>query len=114
MTNYVSSQSQYVCGNDNTIIAKALASTTGWNSSTATCAVGNIPDDNNKTGFSALPAGGYYGSYGSFGNSANLWSATEHHNSTYAYGRNVHYTKANVSRDKGYKSYAFSVRCLRD
>ena len=111
LTNYVSSQSQYVCG-DNTI-AKALASTAGWNTSGTTCAVGNIPDNNNKTGFSALPAGGYYGSYGSFGNSANLWSATER-NSTYAYGRNVHYTKANVSRDNGNKSYAFSVRCLRD
>ena len=42
LTNYVSSQSEYVCGNDEENIAKVLASTTGWNISTNTCAVGNI------------------------------------------------------------------------
>ena len=112
LTNYVSSQSQYVCGNDNTI-AKALASTTGWNSSTATCAVGNIPDDNNKTGFSALPAGYYDGSYYDFGYNANLWSATEI-SSTNAYSRYLGYYKAGVYRNYDFKYYAFSVRCLRD
>lgn len=56
LTNYVSSQSQYVCGS-NIKIAKALASTTGWNSSTNTCAVGNNPSSNNVTGFSAFPVG---------------------------------------------------------
>lgn len=113
LTNYVSSQSQYVCGNDNTI-AKALASTTGWNSSTATCAVGNIPDNNNKTGFSALPAGNYNGSYDLFGNYAGLWSATER-SSTLAYGRSLGYNGAGVRKGNGgNKYYAFSVRCLRD
>ena len=76
LTDYVSSQSEYVCGSDNmyTYIAKALAGTTGWSSSTNTCAVGNTPSQNNSTGFGALPAGRYDNH---FGTNANFWSATE-------------------------------------
>ena len=59
LTNYVSSQSQYMCGGDTNYIAKALASEEGWYSSTDICGVGNNPDANNATGFSARPAGNY-------------------------------------------------------
>ena len=48
---YVMSQTDYQCSGS--YIAKALASKAGWNTNGTTCAVGNIPDDNNKTGFSA-------------------------------------------------------------
>ena len=59
LTDYVSSQSQYACGSNSSNIAKALANNTGWESSTTTCAVGNTQSNNNATGFSAMPAGGY-------------------------------------------------------
>ena len=113
LTNYVSSQSQYVCGNAN--IAKALASTTGWNSGTATCAVGNIPGNNNKTGFSALPAGYFYnGSYYLFGGGAYLWCATLY-SSTSTLSRGLYFNDAYVDRNYySSKHNAFSVRCLRD
>ena len=114
LTDYMSSQSQYVCGSTSTQIAKALAGTTGWNSSTNTCAVGNTPSNNNATGFSALPAGYYDGSYNNFGNNANFWSATES-SSTYAYGRNLGYDTAGVYRSGSSDKYrGFSVRCVKD
>ena len=114
LENYVSSQSQYVCGSLSTNIAKSLASTTGWTlTSTNTCAAGSALLNSNATGFSALPAGSYYGSYGNFGCIADFWSSTEY-NSTYAYDRSLYYNRAYVSRYDYGKSNAFSVRCLRD
>ncbi len=112
LTDYVSSQNEYVCGNDNTYIAKALASTTGWNGSTYTCAVGNMLSNNNATGFSALPAGFYNDDYNGFYD-ANFWSATEG-SSTGAYYRELVCTGAYVYTHTNPKNYGFSVRCVRD
>ena len=113
LTDYVSNQSEYVCGEYNTYIAKALAATTGWNSSTETCAVGNIVADNNATGFSILPAGYYNGDYWALGTSADIWSTTEN-NSSYAYYRNPVYNSAAIIPVNHYKYHGFSVRCLKD
>ena len=113
LVNYVGSQSQYQCNGSNTKIAKALASTTGWSSSTETCTVGNNPSSNNATGFSAFPVGYYYGYYGSFGNDAGFWSSTED-GSNRAWRRYLGYDDANVSRNGNNKGNGFSVRCVRD
>ena len=114
LTSYVSSQSLYVCGSDNTDIAKALASTSGWNSGTNTCAVGNDQTSNNTTGFSAVPAGDCDGSSFYYaGYSAYFWSSTEF--SSYgAYYRFLDYNDARVLRSHDGKYYGRSVRCLRD
>ena len=113
LENYVSSQSQYVCGGDEYYIAKALASETGWNSSTYNCDVGNNPSASNATGFSARPAGTYKGYYSRFGSNANFWSATQD-NSSYAYSRGLYSNNANVSSGFSNKYYGFSVRCVRN
>ena len=122
LENYVSSQSQYVCGGDEDNIAKALASEEGWNSSTDNCDVGYNPIANNATGFSARPAGyyggyyygGYYtGYYGSFGNRAYFWSATQYY-SDGAYARNLDYNNANVTTYNSEKFDGYSVRCIRN
>ena len=114
LTYYVSSQTQYLCYIYNSnYIAKALASTMGWDSSTETCDVGNNPGTNNATGFSALPAGVYDGNYYNFGYNAYFWSATEG-NDNYAYGRYLYYDYADVDRYNNGKGYGFSVRCVRD
>ena len=113
LTNYVSRQSQYQCSGTSSNIAKALASTTGWDISSEPCAVGNIPSNNNATGFSAVPAGTYYDSYGNFGYNAFFWSATES-SSDLAYCRSLDYNGANVYRFDNNKNEGFSVRCLRD
>ena len=119
LENYVSSQSQYVCGGyedyyiyeDN--IAKALASEEGWNSSTDNCDVGYNPIANNATGFSARPAGFYNGYYNYFGDNAYFWSAAQYY-SNYAYNRYLGCDNAVVSRNINYKSYGYSVRCIRN
>lgn len=116
LTNYLSANSTYWCGSNSSYIAKSLASTTSWNSSTTTCAVGNNLSANNSTGFSALPGGYRYYSDGSFyflGNFGYWWSSTESDGS-FAWYRFLNYNYANVIRDYYVKSYGFSVRCLRD
>ena len=63
LTDYVSSQSEYVCGGNYINIAKAMVSTMGWDLSSLgnPCLAGNdSPATNNATGFGALPAGDYY------------------------------------------------------
>ena len=113
LTDYVSSQSQYVCGSNSTYIAKALASTTGWDSDGGTCCVGNTPSTNNATVFSAVPAGSYFGSYVNGGGGAYFWSAAQG-NSYYAYSRYLFCSNAFVDSYYSPKKYGYSVRCLRD
>ena len=60
LLNYLGGQTQYQCNGNSANIAKALASTTGWESSSTTCHVGNNPSSNNASGFSAPPAGEYF------------------------------------------------------
>ena len=111
LTNYVSGQSEYVCNNYSGYIAKALASNTGWAYYTDTCAVGFDLSSNNATGFSALPAGRYYGSYSNV--NAYFWSSTEN-NGGYAWSRYLKYGGANMYKNYYYKYNGLSVRCLRN
>ena len=116
LTNYLSANSTYWCGSDSRYIAKSLASTTSWNSSTSICAVGNDLSANNSTGFSALPGGRRDYSSGSFndlGDYGFWWSSTEYDDS-YAWSYRLCYTTAIGYRSTYKKSYGFSVRCLRD
>jgi uncharacterized protein (TIGR02145 family) len=119
LINYVNAQNNYRCLNysSDNFIAKSLASTIGWNNSTISCAVGNDLASNDLTGFSAMPAGsfggGNGGSYSSFGNSACFWSTTEVSSSDAKYF-SVSNNSVGVDIHTWYKSYAYSVRCLRD
>ena len=114
LTDYVSSQSEYTCSGNSNNIAKALASTEGWNPSTNNCVVGNDPNSNNATGFSAVPAGACGGSsfYDAF-YYADFWSSTLSF-SYYAYYRELSYNLTYVRRNDYSKSNGYSVRCLRD
>ncbi|MCR5549924.1 MAG: T9SS type A sorting domain-containing protein [Bacteroidales bacterium] len=116
MTDYVSGQSEYVCGGNTSNIAKALADSVGWYSSTYTCTVGNNQSANNASGFSAVPAGYcvglgfvYAGSYAFF------WSSSQYEgyprNAAY---RSLEYGFGYVDRYTNYKYCGQSVRCLRD
>ena len=114
LTDYVSSQPEYICGGDNSYIAKALASTEGWNADTNTCTVGNDQASNNATGFSAVPTGTCNGL--SFYNSdgyAYFWSSTEKSSSN-VWRRSLSYNYAGMERFSGSTYYGRSVRCLRD
>ena len=112
LADYVSGQSEYVCGNDNASIAKSLAFTTGWLNSTETCSVGNDQSSNNSTHFGAMPAGCLHDIFFNLGSAAHYWSATEQ--AAYvAYYRNV-YSHSGLVRTAYYKYRGYSVRCLRD
>ncbi|MCR4857869.1 MAG: hypothetical protein K5890_06705 [Bacteroidales bacterium] len=114
LTNYISSQSQYICGGNSTSIGKSIANQTGWNTSNSTCAIGNTPNTNNATGFSALPCGTYVnGNHLYFGNSCDWWSTTVENNDK-AYNRYLDYFAPNVKRDGNMKSFGNAVRCIRD
>ena len=114
LTEYVSHVSSYLCDSSNSeTIAKTLASRKGWEENFSLCAVGNDTASNNISGFSALPAGNYIGSYNLFGYYAYFWS-TSQGSSGYSYTREMAYHKATVQRDDNLRSFGFSVRCVRD
>ena len=96
-------------------IAKAMASITGWNSSTNEGAVGNNQSLNNDSGFNAFPEGGRDdgGSFYNEGFNAIFWSSTE--NSTnYAWNRYLLSSNSYLLRSLNNKRYGFSVRFVRD
>ena len=117
LTDYVSNQSQYVCGDSSINIAKALAATTGWLADEGVCTVGNNPNANNSTGFTAIPAGYFNGSsYQRFEQFAEFWSSTqiEGYNSNKAWYRDLDYRYPDVDRASPSTIMGLSVRCLRD
>jgi uncharacterized protein (TIGR02145 family) len=99
-------------------IAKAMASTTGWEISTSTEGnVGNDQSSNNTSGFNTFPEG-YRDSNGSFfneGNNAFFWSSTEI-NTGSAWLRGLSSYLSELFRyDYGYyKQSGYSVRFVRD
>ncbi len=115
LTNYVGSNSQYLCDNNNSYIAKSLADTTGWYASPYTCDVGNNQSTNNATGFSALPAGNYDDiGYCNSGHYAYFWGSSDFYSSSGAYSCFFGHDYANVIWGGSSKGDGFSVRCLRD
>jgi uncharacterized protein (TIGR02145 family) len=99
-------------------IAKALASTSGWNSSYAEGAVGNTDyaDKRNATGFTALPGGVRDANarmFGSIGNFGMWWTSTEDGPTT-AWDRGIANSTGSLGRLNVVKSHGFSVRCLKD
>jgi uncharacterized protein (TIGR02145 family) len=96
-------------------IAKAMASTTGWISSTETGAIGNDQSLNNDSGFNAFPEGYRHidGSFGNEGNYAVFWSSTEN-SAISAWNRNLTYYNSNLDRGNSNKPFGFSVRFVRD
>jgi uncharacterized protein (TIGR02145 family) len=115
LTTYVSSQPEYLCNSNTSYIAKALAATTNWNTSSSTCAVGNNLSANNATGFTALP-GGYRSTGGSFYDVSYYghWWSSSQRGASDAWLRRLYCNYADVLRYYLSKSYGFSVRCLKD
>ena len=96
-------------------IAKAMSSTTGWNSSTTTGAVGNNQSLNNSSGFNVFPEG-FRNNSGSFYNEgfiAIFWSSTEN-NTNNAGTRFLVSNDSFLSRSYSGKQGGFSVRFVRD
>ena len=123
LTDYLSSQSYYVCGGESEYIAKVLASETGWNSYNGGMGLGPsecCPGDqsvnvNNVSGFGAFPMG-------FVGDGAEwvyvrvftfFWSSTQN-GADEAWFRGLSYYNASMNRNYSDKASGYSVRCLRD
>ena len=65
------------------------------------------------SGFLALPAGRYDGSFGFLGTDAYFWSATER-SSNYVYYRDIYNDYTNMNRDSNSKDYSYSIRCVKN
>ena len=96
-------------------IGKAMASTTGWNTSTYTGAIGNDQSTNNSSGFYAFPEGFRYnnGSFVDESVSAIFWSSTEVIADD-AWYRSLYNNNSFLYRNGINKRYGFSVRFVRD
>jgi uncharacterized protein (TIGR02145 family) len=118
LTNYVSSQTAYLCLNTSTYIAKSLASKTNWTSAIWMdgCSVGRILATNNATGFTGLP-GGYRSNGGSLydiNDYCNWWTSTASISEYHSYYRAMGHLSPTVSRATTSKNEGHSVRCLKD
>jgi len=99
-------------------IAKALASTTGWNASTGIGTPGNTdyPEYRNKSGFSALPGGqrnNNGSSFDSIGTSGFWWTSSEMY-VNYGLYRYLHIYSTSIDRHNLTSLVGLSVRCVRD
>ena len=96
-------------------LAKAMASTTGWNSSTGTGVPGNDQSLNNSSGFNAVPVGtlGTSGSFNYEGSNAFFWSSTED-DTNIAWYRFLSLNDSDFFRNYTYKQLGLSVRFVRD
>ena len=96
-------------------IAKAMASTTGWNASTTAGAVGNDQSLNNSSGFAALPEGSRNASGNFYGilTHSRWWTATET-DAVQVNRKVLDYSRADIRRSNAVKGYGFSVRFVRD
>ena len=96
-------------------IAKSMASTTGWNSSTETGTVGNDQSLNNSSGFNGFPFG-VRGSGGDFGNKdidAIFYTITQF-NHQESVIRRLSFGFNFLSTDRGFYQNGFSVRFVRN
>ena len=103
----------FTCRGD---VAAKLSGDIGWQSCNVNNAAGNMSTANhNLSGFSALPAGSFYGtSVSGIGEHAYFWSATENNNNT-AIHRIMVYSSSCVERSvSGWKPVGEAVRCLKD
>ncbi len=105
----------YGGGTEGNFIAKAMASTTGWVSSTTTGAPGDDQSLNNSSGFNGFPEGRRTnsGSFDSEGNVAFFWSSSES-STTFAWYRGLNGNYSTPGRDAYSKLGGFSVRFVRD
>ena len=114
LTEYVSSVPAYVCGGNESNIAKALVSETGWSEDVGECLPGDQSVNvNNRTGFNALPAGAFYeGECSGFRYSSMYWSSSTEFGLSHANARLFYDDNPEVIQARCDNSFGFSVRCV--
>ncbi len=97
----------YLGGNDDAGGKLKEAGTTHWGNPNTGA--------NNKSGFSALPAGyrNYEGIFSDLGYDASWWTSSDQY-MRYAWYRSLTYSSAGISNHYFHRELGFSVRCIRD
>jgi uncharacterized protein (TIGR02145 family) len=93
----------------------SLAERFNWRTSPVKGSPGHLPENNNRSGFSALSGGrrdpgGMFTSITSNG----YWWTSKENGPTHAWFRSLNYYFNNLSRYHFGKDYGFNVRCVRD
>jgi uncharacterized protein (TIGR02145 family) len=98
-------------------IAKSLAANNGWKMSNFEGAIGNSDflEFRNVTGFSALPGGYRVGPnvFDELLKDGNWWTASEL-DADQAYYYRLHYSGVQLGHLSAFKSFGYSIRCIRD
>lgn len=97
-------------------IAKSLASTSGWISSTIEGAAGNNQNLNNSSGFNAFPDGYRYHNglfYGAPGKDVTFWTSSEKDNDE-AHHRYIDNNNIDLDKNDPLKNHGFYLRLIRD
>ena len=111
LINYMKSRSEYYCNSSSDNIAKAMASTTGWNASEVECSVGNNQNENNASDFNIKPTI-FENSYGT---ETGYWTSTKTSVYDNAPSYRIRYDSASISIYQGTDPYnVASVRCVKD
>lgn len=121
LINYVSTQSDYVLGDDHSNIAKALADSIGWDINPSSWnIIGNNLNLNNTTGFGVRPAGSFSSSSGTpyyfhgLSSSGSYWSSSNSSTTKSSYFK-IDNTKAYIrDLNQDNRDCGFSVRCVKD
>ncbi len=98
-------------------IAKALATDSDWSFTDIPGSIGNRQEENNASGFSALPAGfrNHEGLFGGAGSYAGFWSATLYPGSdSYALMRILTSNNTTLGRSNTLVTMGLSVRCIKN
>ena len=116
---YLSSDANYYCDNNPLYIAKALSGSIFWKAYDEFCTPGGAQENNNSSGFSAIPSGSYNaynGKYKYAGLSADFWGTTNEFDGEDYTGFFVRIINQNFDVDTGnyYADEGKSVRCVRD
>lgn len=112
---------RFSCGDDSTKIAKALASTSGWNTSIVNCSPGSYLENNDITGFSAFPSGAHMDNTFNTNKVAYIWSRSNDYvpldpTPYYSHGHYFKISYDDNTLDFSSTSYSLAapVRCLRN
>jgi uncharacterized protein (TIGR02145 family) len=97
-------------------IAKSLSAKTNWALSSEVGTPGASPENNNSTGFTALPGGrrDREGKFDLIGNNGYWWSSTQSSSEANAYSRVMGYNAYPLGFLGTVKESGFSVRMVRD
>lgn len=117
LEDFLGYRDEYRCGTDVNNVAKALASRDVWGSGQSDlltpCSIADTPENNDASGFCALPSGCFWKGHDGFGTNTGFWTASEGSDATSP----VHFfsaSNATVEINCTPKEAAYPVRCLKD